>query len=101
MEIEWDPGKNEQNIAKHGVTFAFALGAFAVRMLQWRDTHRDYGEDRWVGIAELEGRVYVLVWTMRGPERVRLISARKANERETKRFRKETIPPAPDDPHEP
>lgn len=103
MEIEWDPAKDERNIAKHGVSFGFAARALRERMLQWRDLRADYAEERWVGLADIENRVHVIVWTMRGPSRYRLISARKANERETKRFHRQTKALAPPSPgaHEP
>lgn len=103
MEVEWDPLKNEQNVAKHGVPFVFAARAFAARMLQWRDVRVDYRETRWVGLTELEERVYVVVWTMRGPGRYRLISARKANDREKKRFLEQvsSITSFPGGTHEP
>ena len=92
MDIEWDATRDQQNIVKHGVSFAFAARAFGERMVQWRDVRADYAESRWIGLADIENRVYAIVWTMRGPDRYRIISARKANERETKTFREQTRP---------
>ncbi|MFA6964449.1 BrnT family toxin [Bosea sp. (in: a-proteobacteria)] len=45
----------------------------------------DYGEERFVTIGILDGRMVVTVWTDRGDSR-RIISMRKANEREQARY---------------
>jgi len=49
------------------------------------DDRSDYGEDRWITVGRLEGRLVVLVWTKRGTN-YRIISMRKANDREQKIF---------------
>ena len=93
MNFEWDPAKAAANLRKHGVTFHFARRAFGGRMLERRDGRRDYREERWAGLVQIDGRVYAIVWTARGDNTVRLISARKANERETRKYKSETEPP--------
>ena len=45
------------------------------------DNRQHYGEDRFITIGFLDGRMVVLVWTHRNGTR-RIISMRKANERE-------------------
>lgn len=45
------------------------------------DDRFDYGEQRFITIGRLEGRMMVIVWTPRGAVR-RIISMRKANDRE-------------------
>ena len=45
------------------------------------DDRKDYGEDRFITIGFLDGRMVVLVWTPRN-DTLRIISMRKANERE-------------------
>ena len=42
---------------------------------------RDYGEDRFITVGFLDGAMVVMVWTSRGGAH-RIISMRKANERE-------------------
>ena len=49
------------------------------------DNRSDYGEVRYITLARIEKRVYVLVFTLRGSV-IRLISARKANTKEVKRY---------------
>ena len=45
----------------------------------------DYGEDRFVAVARVEGLLITVVFTERG-ERVRIISARKANNDERRAY---------------
>ncbi len=45
------------------------------------DDRRDYGEDRFITIGFLDGAMVILVWTPR-QDRHRIISMRKANDRE-------------------
>ena len=49
------------------------------------DARFDYGEPRFTTVGVLESRMVILVWTPRGEIR-RIISMRKANEREIARF---------------
>lgn len=86
MQVEWDDTKNARNIVKHRVSFDFAGRAFSGQLVEWRDERVDYSEECWAGLAEIDDRVYFIVWTMRGPDTVRLISARRANDRENRKF---------------
>lgn len=83
--FEWDPAKNERNLAKHGVDFPFAVRVFAAPMLVDEDDRRDYGERRFVGLGIVEGRVLAIAYTLRG-DGCRIISARRANGREQARY---------------
>ena len=97
MRVDWDPAKAESNFHKHGVPFKLAERAFSSRIVQWRDRRRDYGEERWCGSADIDGRIHIVVFTILGIDHVRLISARKANAREKRAHRSETdTPQAPD-----
>lgn len=80
-EYEWDPEKARANQRKHGVRFLDAVGVFQDdRMVMVEDTYPL--EQRFVSIgADGLGRVLVVVFTWRA-QRVRLISARKANKQE-------------------
>ena len=85
---EWDDKKAEDNAAKHGVTFLYAAEIFSDPcLLVWLDTRSNYGEDRYTALGMIEGRVYVVVYTIRKGT-LRLISARKANTREVKEYEK-------------
>lgn len=50
-----------------------------------QDSRADYDEDRFITVGWLEVRLVVLVWTPRGEAR-RIISMRKANDREKTLF---------------
>ena len=49
------------------------------------DDRRDYGENRYITIGLLDGAMVVLVWTPRDGT-LRVISMRKANERERRLY---------------
>ena len=49
------------------------------------DYRYDYGETRYTTLAKIENRVYVVAFTLR-LSNIRLISARKANKKEVKRY---------------
>ena len=85
VRFEWDPGKGAANVAKHDIDFATAARAFSEPMLRRPDDRRDYGEERWIALAMIDGIVIVIVYTVRS-ERIRIISARKANRNEKKTY---------------
>ena len=60
---------------------ARADDVFVDDTLTVEDDRRDYGEDRFITVGFLDGTMVVLVWTPRD-EAYRIISMRKANERE-------------------
>ena len=87
MQIEFNPDKAQANLNKHGVSFDDAmLMFFDPDRLDEPDGRKDYGEERRIVIGEIDGRVFVVVYTLRG-EVIRLISARKSNEREQRKYR--------------
>jgi uncharacterized protein len=86
MEIEWDPAKAAENLAKHGVDFADVVDAlWDERAVTLLDDYPD--EERYVtfGIDSL-GRLVAVVYTWRGRRKIRLISARKATRTEARRY---------------
>jgi uncharacterized DUF497 family protein len=50
------------------------------------DDREDYGEVRWVGIGWLQGTLIVVVWTEPEDDVIRIISARKADQHEHRRY---------------
>lgn len=87
MHVDFDPAKDEANIAKHGVSLAFGARILAdPGRIDILDLRADYAEDRYVTYGKVDNRVWVCVYTLR--KRVpRIISVRKANDRETLRYR--------------
>lgn len=87
MKFEFDETKHLSNIEKHGVGFEEATYLLLdPSRLDCLDNRSDYGEERWVTLGEMRGRVFAVVYTMRG-DVLRIISARKANEREQEKYR--------------
>ncbi len=64
---------------------ALAGEVFAGNTLTVEDDRRDYGEDRFITVGFLDETMVVLVWTPRAAA-YRVISMRKANERERKLY---------------
>ncbi|MBF0142698.1 MAG: BrnT family toxin [Magnetococcales bacterium] len=86
MELEYDLSKRLTTRKRRGLDFEDAPKVFSSpRRITWTDTRQDYGETREVTMGELDGRLVVLVHTRRGVG-VRIISMRKANEREIRWF---------------
>ena len=88
MRITFDPVKNVRNIAERLLSFD------SVAYLDWEtaiaveDDRRDYGERRLRVMALLGRRLHVAVITYRG-DAMHVISVRKANSREVKRYEDE------------
>jgi uncharacterized protein len=89
MDISFDPAKNARNVAVHGSSLAQAADFGWHEALIAEDTRRDYGERRFQALGLIGMRVYVLVHTPR-EGRVHVISLRKANKREVRRYENKT-----------
>lgn len=81
MKIEFDPLKNLQNIAKHGLSLGDVVDCDWQTALYVIDDRLDYGEVRYSAMVLLHGRLHNAVFTYRG-DVMRVISLRKANKRE-------------------
>ena len=85
MEIGFDPAKREWTLEHRGLDFQDAAEVFAGPEFTFDDDRRHYGERRYQTFGLLRGRLVVVIWTPRGEAR-HVISMRKANERERKRY---------------
>ncbi len=78
--FEFDPDKSAANLAKHGIDFDAAQAL-------WRDDRRltiaslHDGEERWVVVGMIDGRLWAAAITWRG-DSIRIISVRRARARE-------------------
>jgi len=88
VKFEWDEAKNRINIRKRGIDFDDVSEAFNGPMIVNPDDREDYSEDRWIGTGFLRNVPVIIVFTERN-DTVRIISARKADKYERKRFEKE------------
>lgn len=89
MEIEFDPAKNETNIRNRGLSFELVAGFDFETAVIWIDTRKAYPEARISALGRVAGRVHSLVFTETA-NGIRVISFRKANKREVKRYEQET-----------
>ena len=82
---DWDEQKRQTTLLLRGLDFTlvrdFDLSAAQIDP----DDRRDYGEARFKATGMIGGRLFVLIFTPRG-ERLRLISLRKANDREKREW---------------
>ena len=84
IEFEWDNAKSLENLRKHGIAFEEAKLVFDGPILTRIDDRADVDELREITLGALSpDAVIVVVHTDRN-DRIRLISARKANRRERK-----------------
>ena len=88
MEFEWDEAKNRSNQDKHGISFEEAGEIFERPVLTWEDTRHDYRETRYISVGEIGDSVVVALVVAHTPRgrKIRIISARRANARERKRY---------------
>ena len=98
--FEWDEGKAEVNLRKHGVTFDQAAEVLAdpdgdrFHLEEYDDMHAE-DEDRFITTASHPANrdiVLVISWTerqTRAGQATRIISARRASRSERKRYESE------------
>jgi uncharacterized protein len=91
--FEWDQTKAASNLRKHGVSFETAVRVFADPYALVEQDRTENGEERWQTIGNVEGVVMLLVaHTVSEQEEIeviRIISARRANRRERRRYEEE------------
>jgi uncharacterized DUF497 family protein len=89
--FEWDDEKARANLAKHGISFKAAQLVFSDPYRQTEPDRRfDYGEERLQTLGMAWGHCMLLfvVHTIRGngTEVIRIISARRADRDERRRY---------------
>jgi hypothetical protein len=84
-EIEFDPIKDERNRRQRGLPLVLGAFVLANPVVEFEDDRRDYSEQRMIAYGTIAGRLYVCVYTVRGESR-RIISLRKANQKEQRRW---------------
>lgn len=87
--IEFDPDKDVINRGKHELMLGLGAEIFDRQYVEEEDSRVDYGETRFAAtgpVASLDDRICVVIYTCRESVR-RLISFRKANEKEIRKYR--------------
>ena len=83
--LEWDEAKRLKNIQRRGLDFEDADLMFDGRPVTTAASRRN-NEDRFVSTAEIDGKLYTVVWMWRG-ENQRVISFRRASYGEERTYR--------------
>lgn len=85
MKIIFDPKKNADNIRDRQLPFDDIAGLDWSSAVVIEDMRKDYGERRFRVFGYIGDRLYAVVFTPR-EDAVHVISFRKANSREVKRY---------------
>lgn len=92
LEFEWDEDKAAANWLAHGLAFQEAIQAFSDPFaVEHIDEREDYGEERINLIGMCAGVLVHVTYTERG-ERIRIISARRAERHEQDDYYRENAP---------
>lgn len=86
MRISFDPKKRTKTLKERRLDFAEAGRIFEGLTYTLVDDRRDYGEERYITIGLLAGRMVAVVWTARGTS-CHIISLRKCNDREQAKYK--------------
>lgn len=89
MHVEFDPAKNLRNIQARGLSFERVTEFDFETAIIWIDRRRPYPEVRFSAPGRLAGRVHSLIFC-ETTEGIRVISLRRANKREIRRYEQET-----------
>lgn len=86
MDFEWDMAKSDLCQISRNFDFTYVISIFIdPNLLIERDQRWDYGEERFRALGLLDEKVFVVIYTKR-PTAIRIISARRANRREVRRY---------------
>jgi len=102
VHYDWDEGKNRSNQRKHnGISFELASLVFEdAGCLVVADTNDETGEQRWLAIGSIRiepgvAAVVLVVHVYRedrnGEEIIRIISARRAEKYEVRRYKEQEM----------
>lgn len=87
MHYAWDETKRQENLRKHGVDFADAVGVFFDDHAITQPDPDGQGEARFVTVGLGSSlRVLLVIWTERQGDTYRLISARRASPGEIRQY---------------
>ena len=90
VRFEWDSAKAESNIRKHGISFQLATLVFDDPLAITEQDRIEGGEQRWQTIGMIQGALLLIVAYVdrghNGFEVIRMISARRAEPKERRRY---------------
>lgn len=88
MQFDWDPEKAASNLRKHGVSFAEAESVFGDPLARIFDdeVHSDEEKRNAIFGHSNKNRLVMVSYTERENDRIRIISARQATPKESRRY---------------
>jgi uncharacterized protein len=89
VKIEFDPFKSRKNAEERGLPFELVKDFFWETAITIPDNRFDYPEPRFISTGFVGNRIHVICYTPI-KEGLRIISFRKANEREINRYVQKT-----------
>lgn len=94
VRFEWDPVKAATNMRKHRVSFEIAMRVFSDPLALVRQDRVESGERRWRTTGLVDGQFLVIVahtiWDEDETDIIRIISARRAEPKERRRYEQST-----------
>ena len=89
LDFEWDEAKAKANFNAHGVSFELAKKVFKdVFAIEGLDDRKDYGEER-INLVSMCGEIMLHVTYTEREDRIRIISARRAEKYEREDYHRE------------
>ena len=90
-QFKWDEDKANTNLVKHGVSFETAVRVFSDPFQLTEQSRIENGEYRWQTLGMVDGQMVLFVAHTvggddSGAETIRIISARKADPKERRRY---------------
>jgi uncharacterized DUF497 family protein len=82
MLFEWDEKKRQTNLKKHGLDFNDVSRVFAGTCVSYEDIRQDYGEQRIITVGMYKSETVVVVVHTNREDMTRIISFRKASQKE-------------------
>jgi len=96
VRLEWDEAKNLANRRKHGVSFEEASQVFLDPLYVSVKEREEDGEQRWQTFGIIDGVMLLMVahtirevWGQEGIDVIRIITARRADSQERRRYEDE------------
>lgn len=87
MKIEYDENKSNKNIEERNLSFEEVVNFEWETAIFIEDIRKDYSEQRFIASGYLNKRLHIICFS-KANEGIRVISFRKANKREVKRYEK-------------
>lgn len=90
MSVSFDSNKNKRNIEQRGLSFDQVADLDWDNAWIYQDERNEYNEIRFVAYSMLDKRLHFVCFT-ETKDGIRVISFRKANNREVKRYEQEAL----------